>query len=218
MHDEHHSGGPLDFVRRRLAESERANARLQEQLAETERRLTVLQTAQAWALDDTSCWSDAQSQKVKELTLLLDRAHEAEKIVKKAEKIQRLNGTHERIIQLKHQLDNERKDKEHMRARLLKAFEGANQIKEENDVLKSVIHQERVNFANETKRIRQNYQNEVEKFRHEIESQTLFTASKAAALNTISRRVLDDLATLEVQLSQVQKPPASVKSADSPAL
>ena len=207
---DHASASPLDFVRKKLAEAEGANTRLREQLAESERRLTVLQTAQAWALDDSSCWTEAQSQKIKELTLLLERAHEAEKIVKKAEKIQRLNGTSEKIIQLKHQLEHERADKEHTRSRLVSAFEGARKIKEENTTLKNLIHQERANFANETKRIRQNYQKEVDKFRNEIDTQTLFTASKAAALNTISRRVIEDLEALELQLGKVQQPPADL--------
>jgi hypothetical protein len=201
----------LEFVRKRLKEEEQANAKLREQLNESERRLTVLQTAQAWALDDSSCWTEAQSEKIKELTLLLERAHEAEKIVKKAEKIQRLNGTSEKIIQLRHQIENERKDKEHMKSRLVSAFEGGRKLKQHNEIMRHVIQQERVNFANETKRIRQNYQQEIDKFRNEVEAQTLFTASKAAALNSISRRVLEDLEALEIQVGKVREPPADLK-------
>jgi hypothetical protein len=199
----------LDFVRERLAAAERANAELRGRLEESERRLTVLQTAQAWALDDSGCWSETQSQKVKELTLLLERAHEAEKTLKKAESKQQ-GGVSKKVLLLRHQVEREKQEKLEMYERMQKAFEGAKLLRQENHTLRRLLREERANFGAETKKIRQNYQREIDRFRNEIETQTLFTATKAAALNAISRRVVDDLQVLEQKLAEVQQPPESL--------
>ena len=201
-------GHSLDFVRTRLAEAEKTNAALRTELRESERRLTVLQTAQTWALDDRTCWSESEAQKIRELTLLLERAHEAEKTVRRAEKLQQLGGTSEQVQRLRHQLQRERQETQHCKKRLAHAFEGAHKLKDENAVLRQVVEQDRANFAAETRRIRHAYQQEVERFRREVEAQTIDSAGKAAALHTISRRVIDDLERLELQLAHVQHPPA----------
>ena len=133
-----HSGRQLDFVRNKIATLTNENESLKNRVKELERQLIIIQTAQSWALDTAgssdSPWTVEQAQKIKEITVLLEKAHEAQLFVARADKIAQSGGK-EREKAILHQLQREKKNCRIMRDRLQRAFHAGQQIKEENKKL-----------------------------------------------------------------------------------
>merc|ERR1711924_215460 len=65
----------LDFVRKKFRKLQQEKRELQERVKDQEHSLEIIQTAQAWSLGNSM--SQAQAQKIKEVTLLLLQAKKA---------------------------------------------------------------------------------------------------------------------------------------------
>merc|ERR1719261_98839 len=129
----------LDFVRSRYRGMKQENRALQEQIADLEHTLSIIQTAQTWSQGDTM--TPEQAAKVQEVTVLLHQAKQARQEAMNFSKVGK-GELYEKLRSYKNTLRRERQEKRKMKERLVNAFEHAKVIKEQNRRLLEKQHRE----------------------------------------------------------------------------
>lgn len=120
----------LNFVRSKINQLKYENDALRQELDETNHKLSIMNTAQTWAMEHAgtkdSPWSQEQAQKIRELQLLLTKLREA-KAPPQADHSQKLRTA----------LSTARTENKELRERLHRAVAQGKILIEENKRLKS---------------------------------------------------------------------------------
>ena len=120
---------PLDFVRARILALRKENKKLKERVGDLEQTLSIVQTAQAWAIEKEM--TPEQVDKMRDIKDLLEKARRAKEEMANFSKHGR-SHLYEQLRSAKLALKRERESKAEMKDRLLCAFDHGRLLKERN--------------------------------------------------------------------------------------
>eukprot|EP00927_Polykrikos_kofoidii_P065097 TRINITY_DN60894_c0_g1_i1.p1 TRINITY_DN60894_c0_g1~~TRINITY_DN60894_c0_g1_i1.p1 ORF type:complete len:341 (-),score=98.05 TRINITY_DN60894_c0_g1_i1:161-1045(-) len=194
-----HKPKPLDFVRAKILSLKKENKDLKARVADLEQTLTIVQTAQEWAMGKGM--SPEQAEKMREIKGLLSQAKKAK------EDIQNFSGAsktsmYEKLRQCKNALKKERDDKREMRERLVQAFHHARDLQARYKRHIEQSEDERVAWQQKLLEVKERHRRELRRLQGDVAAQDY---DRNDQLRDFGEQVMTDLSLLQEHLREVKQ-------------
>lgn len=151
---------PLDFVRAKLHGLKQDNKQLRARVSELEQTLSIVQTAQQWAVGKEM--TQEQADKMREIKSLLEKAKKAREDMNNFSNASRA-GIFDKLRVSKLALKKEREDKLIMKERLMHAFEHGRVLKEQHQQLAAQQAEERERMQKTLTSLKERHRREIGK-------------------------------------------------------
>mmetsp|Transcript_40120 Transcript_40120/g.98777 ORF Transcript_40120/g.98777 Transcript_40120/m.98777 type:complete len:251 (+) Transcript_40120:19-771(+) len=196
----------FDFVRRRYDALKAENKSMKQRVQELQHTLSIIQTAQSWA--QTNGMNPDESQKLKEITVLLVQAKQAREEAMNFTK-QGKAATFEQIRELKLAIRKERQEKRDMKERLANAFEAARSIREDSKTLQEKHQREREGWQALVRQIKERHASDITLLRQQMSETVHQSSDRMKQMNDFGSRVMKELTVLQEHLTEVKEETAA---------
>eukprot|EP00930_Biecheleria_cincta_P072677 TRINITY_DN60034_c0_g1_i1.p1 TRINITY_DN60034_c0_g1~~TRINITY_DN60034_c0_g1_i1.p1 ORF type:complete len:294 (-),score=97.62 TRINITY_DN60034_c0_g1_i1:49-930(-) len=190
---------PLDFVRKKLSDLKKENAKLKDKVADLEQTLSIVQTAQEWTMGKGM--TQEQAMRMQEIKGLLEQAKKAKEDMRQFSSASRA-ALYEKLRACKAALRREKQEKMEMKDRLMHAFDHARAHRDAHRKLARQREEEHDKWQQALKEI---------KDRHKLELRRLHGDPAAMAsdrrdqLSHFGEQVMGDLSALQQHLKGVRQ-------------
>jgi len=198
-HDASDGARPLDFVRGKFQDLKKENARLRERVSDLEQTLSIVQTAQEWAMGKGM--TPEQAEKMREIKALLEQAKRAR------EEIQHFSSNskttlYEKLRTCKIALKKEREEKRDMKDRLMQVFEHTREVKRQHQELTQQRTEEHERWHEVVRDMKDRHRRELRRLQGDGAA---MEADRQDQLSHFGEQVIGELGNLQQHVRRVRE-------------
>jgi len=191
---------PLDFVRARIMALRKENKQLKERIGDLEQTLSIVQTAQSWAVEKEM--TPDQIDKMREIKELLEKARRAKEEMANFSKHGR-SHLYEQLRSAKLALKRERESKAEMKDRLLCAFDHGQVLKKRNELLTEQIERDHSQWQTMLRDVQNRHRSELRRLTGG--ESAVRESDRNAQLSQFGEHVMHELTALQEHLREVRQ-------------